>query len=343
MPETEEMHGSQERIEVDRPDRKRIASELYQNPIWKPLGPYQVSSELFLDVVFTDKCNCTCPWRITRTRKTAREDRTAWETAVTDAFRLFDIRSVVLLGGEATIDPAFWDKLAFLSDTMEGKRVDRLILTTNGIRLRDPAFRAKLAASPIDAFNLSRMHYDQRINDQIFGNQTLTREEIGSLYAIMKEHGKTLRLNANVYRGNLDSCTDMERYVRTFAGLCDAVKFTPLMDTSGFDTVAAVRDCSRALSIPEEEIVGLWNTFLARHGTVCRTSKVLGFVDYAETSVDGQTVILKYAQIEGKYDCENTIPTLKIYPNECLSNEWSFYKDIRRRLDPAYCTSTASR
>ena len=72
--------------------------------------------------------------------------RTAWETAVTDAFRLFDIRSVVLLGGEATIDPAFWDKLAFLSDAMEGKRVDRLILTTNGIRLRDPAFRAKLAA-----------------------------------------------------------------------------------------------------------------------------------------------------------------------------------------------------
>ena len=164
MPETETIHGSQEQMEADCPDRKRIASELYQNPVWKPLGPYRVSSELFLDVVFTDS-----------------------------------------------------------------------------------------------------------------------------------------------------------------------------------DTVDAVRDCSRALAIPEEEIAGLWNAFLARHGTVRRTSRVLGFVDYAETSVDGQTVILKYAQIEGRYDCKNTIPTLTVYPNGCLSNEWSFLRDVRRRLDPAYCAPAASR
>ena len=52
-------------------------------------------------------------------------------------------------------------------------------------------------------------------------------------------------------------------------------------------------------------------------------------MDYAETEVVGQRVILKYAQVEDKYDRDRDIPTLKIYPNGCLSNEWNFQKDIR--------------
>ena len=59
---------------------------------------------------------------------------------------------------------------------------------------------------------------------------------------------------------------------------------------------------------------------------------VLGFVQYAELSVDGQRVILKYAQVEDKYDRDRVIPTLKLYPNGCLSNEWSYQKDIRAAL-----------
>ena len=82
-----------------------------------------------------------------------------------DAFRLFDIRNVIILGGEATVDPDFWDKLRVITRVMEGKNTDHLILTTNGNRLGDPAFADKVAASRIDAVNLSRMHYDQAEND----------------------------------------------------------------------------------------------------------------------------------------------------------------------------------
>ena len=55
-------------------------------------------------------------------------------------------------------------------------------------------------------------------------------------------------------------------------------------------------------------------------------------MDFAEADVYGQTVIMKYAQVEDKYDRETEIPTLKLYPNGCLSNEWSFTRDIRDRI-----------
>ena len=45
-----------------------------------------------------------------------------------------------------------------------------------------------------------------------------------------------------------------------------------------------------------------------------------------------QRVILKYAQVEDKYDRDRVIPTLKLYPNGCLSNEWSYQKDSRAAL-----------
>ena len=65
--------------------------------------------------------------------------------------------------------------------------------------------------------------------------------------------------------------------------------------------------------------------------SVCVTGLVV--VDtYAHWSPFGQLVILKYAQVEDKYDPDTTIPTLKLYPNGCLSNTWSFTRDIRERL-----------
>ena len=309
-----------------------MRSEFSQKPGWKKAGCFQVSSELFLDVVFTSACDCVCPFCIARTRNYAEENREAWEQAVKDAFQLFDIRNVILLGGEATIDPDFWDKLRILARAMEGQHTDHLILTTNGTRLRDPDFTGKLISSRIDAVNLSRMHYAQAANDRIFGRETMTKEEIAELYRRLKAAGKTLRLNVNVWRGNLDSSDEMENFVRMFAGNCDAVKFTPLMETAMFDTVDEVTCYTHEKAIPEKEIAGLWEELIARHTLKRRASRVLGFVDYAEAEVFGQRVILKYAQVEDKYDRETMIPTLKLYPNGCLSNEWSFTRDIREMV-----------
>ena len=239
---------------------------------------------------------------------------------------------MIILGGEATVDPRFREKLDVLSRAAEEHGTDHLILTTNGNRLADPGTLDAVLNSRIDAVNLSRMHDLQENNDRIFGRRTLTREEIRALYARLKENGRTLRINVNVWRGNLDTPEAMEAFVSAFAGCCDAVKFTPLMRTDMFGTVPEVTEYTRRYAIGEREIAALWDAFLERHAVRRKASRVLGFVDYAETEAFGQRVILKYAQVEDKYDRETEIPTLKLYPNGCLSNEWSFTKDIRARI-----------
>lgn len=306
-----------------------MSSEFDQNPVWTRKGPFSVSSELFLDVVFTSACDCSCPWCIARTPEYAAEDRSAWEKAVLDAFRLFRIRNVIILGGEATVDPCFREKLDFLSRAMEGQPAEHLILTTNGNRLKDPETLRAVLDSRIDAVNLSRMHYLQAENDRIFGRATLTPDEIRALYGQMKANGMTLRINVNVWRGNLDTAEEMDAFVSAFIGACDAVKFTPLMRTDMFGTVAEVTEYAGRAALSEKETAELWNAFAARHDLQRRNGRVLGFVDYAEVRAAGQQVILKYAQVEDKYDRDTEIPTLKIYPNGCLSNEWSYTKDIR--------------
>ena len=312
-----------------------MKDELARPPVWRRVGPYRVSSELFMDVVFTSACNCACPWCIARTRATAREDRQAWLRALEEAFERFEIRSVILLGGEATVDPAFWEKLAAVESALRRHPAEHLILTTNGIALTDPAFLDQLLQSRVDAVNLSRMHWDQRRNDAVFGRATPSREQIAGIGARLRQAGRTLRLNVNVWRGNLDDVRELERFVETFSGCCDAIKFTPLMRTDMFDTVPEVTDCAARCAMPEAEIAALWDAMADRHRLVGRAHNVLGFVDYAELDVGGQRVILKYAQVEDKYDRDSVIPTLKLYPNGCLSNEWSFGKDIRARLSEA--------
>lgn len=319
-----------------------MRDELAQRIRWRRVGPFRVSSELFLDIVFTAACDCVCPWCIARTAEYAREDREAWRQALAEAFEIFDIRSVVILGGEATQDPDFFDKLAAVEAVIRKHPVQHLILTTNGVRLRDPAFAQALVKTDIDAVNLSRMHWDQAANDAVFGRQTPTRDQIRALHDRLATAGKTLRLNVNVWRGNLDSVGEMTRFVEAFAGCCDAIKFTPLMRTDMFGTVPAVTAYAAGHAIDEAGIAALWDAMAARHRLVDRAKGVLGFVDYAELEACGQRVILKYAQVEDKYDRDTVIPTLKLYPNGCLSNEWSFRRDIRARLSDGHSPAKGS-
>ena len=325
------------------------SSEMDQKPFWTKNGQYLVTNELFLDLVFTSACSCACPFCISRTKEYARADFEQWKKSLRETFERFAVRHVIVLGGEAAEDPLFWEKLSLVGE-MTGRHrhetapdtkaagshgidADRharheVILTTNGIALRDPDFLEKLCCSPVTAVNISYMNYDKQKNDRIFQADTLDREELLQICRRLHESGRTLRLNANVYRDNLDTCEEMESFVRCFTGCCDAVKFSPLMATDMFDTREEVTAYTRRMAIPEEEIRLLFEAFAGRHRLLRRTKNVLGFVDYAQLSVFGQTVFLKYAQVEDKYDPDREIPTLKLYPNGALSNTWDYKKNI---------------
>ncbi len=307
------------------------ANELARQPRWTRIGPWEVSSELFLDLVLTHRCNCACPWCIARTREISGEDRTAWEASLRYALSRFPVRSIILLGGEATVDPAFFEKVETVEALLRRHPAEHLILTTNGIRLTEEDFLRRLLGTGIDAVNLSRMHWDQETNDGIFRSATPTIAQIGRLYEALRSRGRTLRINVNVWKGNLDSVESLMKTVRTFSGICDAVKLSPLMRTDMFDTLPEVTACAADLAPEETQIRSLFDALASRGRVLRRNGSVLGFVEYAELDIEGQRVLLKYAQVEDKYDRSRQIPTLKLYPNGCLSNEWSCSRDIRRQ------------
>lgn len=302
--------------------------ELTNKAEWTRIGRWQVSSELFLDVIFTGRCNRCCPYCIARTREFCREDAKAWRKSLEKAFDLFPIKSVVILGGEATADPLLWEKLTLVEEQTRKHAVERVILTTNGVTLTDPVFLKGICESCVNAVNLSRMHDDQERNDMYFGGPTPAIEDIRRIHDALSGSGKTLRLNVNVWRGNLDTVQEMERFTDTFGGCCDAVKFSPLMDTAMFGTVPAVERFTWEKAMTDDEIRVLYDAFASRQTPVRKKSGVLGFVDYAEVMRGSQRVLLKYAQVEDKYDRSRVIPTLKLYPNGSLSNEWDYGKNI---------------
>lgn len=154
------------------------------------------------------------------------------------------------------------------------------------------------------------------------------RDEIKYVFQSLRKAGKTLRLNTNIYKGNLDTVDEMESFVRYFIGCCDTIKFSPLMATDMFDTVDSVTRYTKSVSIPDDDIRIIYDVFAQRHKKNREAHNVLGFVDYCELDVFNQNVLLKYAQVEDKYNRDTVIPTLKLYPNGTLSNEWDFKKNI---------------
>lgn len=292
-------------------------------------GKYRVSNRIFLDLVFNNACNCNCPFCIARTKTYSENDPEAWKKAVKKTLEIFreEIDSMIILGGEATIDPDFFVRLDWLDEMTEGDHIFT-ILTTNGIMLKDSSFLNRLKESSIDSVNISVMHYDQEKNDRLMGARTLTKEQLRQIRDELHRVGKTVRFNTNVAKNNLDSVEEMEEYVKAFKGCFDAVKFTPLMKTDMFGTTDAVLAYTHEYALSKEEIRKLFDGFADRHQKNRFNNNVFGLISYGDVTAFGEHVILKYEQVEDMYDLDDTIPTLKLYPNGCLSNEWSYRKNI---------------
>ena len=111
-------------------------------------------------------------------------------------------------------------------------------------------------------------------------------------------------------------------------GCYDAIKFTPLMKTDMFNTVDSVLEYTHEHAMSKEEIRELFDSFASRHKVNSKNSKVFGLINYADLTVFDEHVILKYEQVEDMYDLDTEIPTLKLYPNGNLSNEWNYSKNI---------------
>lgn len=292
-------------------------------------GKYLVSNKIFLDLVFNNKCNYKCPFCIARTKSYSTNNLEDWKKALEKTIRIFknEIDSIIILGGEATIDSDFFEKINYI-DTLTKDNHIFTILTTNGYMLGNEEFLKKVASSSIDSVNISVMHYDNIKNNILMGARTLNKDKIKHIYDVLHASGKTMRLNTNVSKINLNTVDELEEYIKTFKGCFDVVKFTPLMKTDMFDTEDSVLSYTHENAMSKEEIKALFDELAKRHTKNNFNNKVFGLINYGDLTIYGEKVILKYEQVEDMYDLDKVIPTLKLYPNGYLSNEWNYNKNI---------------
>ena len=299
-----------------------IESELKQKVNFcNKVGKYNVSSEAFVDFIFTEKCNCNCKFCIANTKSRAIDNLEAWKRNTKAMFRTFDIHDIIILGGESTIDPKFFEKVNYIGQVMDKKKRN-IILTTNGVMLRNPKFLEKLCNTVITTVNISYMNHNKEKNDSIMRGNTLTVDELREVRRVLNSHGMTLRLNSNVFRGNCDTVEEMLEYINTLKDVSDAIKFSPLISTESFNSEDDVSLFTNTNSMSQSEINNLYNDF-CNCGTVVGTNdKVFGYVEYKVVDVHDSTVILKYSQLSEMFDRTKEVANLKMYPNGNLSNIW---------------------
>ena len=292
-------------------------------------GKYVVGNRIFLDLVFNNKCNFNCPFCIARTKSYSDSDLGKWKKAIKKTLEVFkeEIDSLIILGGEATVDPDFFVKLDYIDEITKDNHIFT-ILTTNGYMLKNDKFLEKVTKSSIDSINISVMHYDHEKNNMLMGANTLTREELNHIYNELHKSGKTVRFNTNVAKNNLNNVKEMEEYIKFFKGCYDVIKFTPLMKTDMFNTTDSVLGYTHKNALSKKAIKKLFDELASKHQKNFFNNKVFGLINYGDLTIFDEHIILKYEQVEDMYDLDKVIPTLKLYPNGCLSNEWNYKKDI---------------
>ena len=129
-----------------------MINEVEKEFVFKTKGKYQVSNKIFLDLIFNNNCNCDCRFCIAKTKSYADEDFENWKKSFKRTIEIFkeEIDSLIILGGEATVDPNFFKKLEYIDEVTKDNHIFT-ILTTNGCLLRSDSFLKRVAESSIDS------------------------------------------------------------------------------------------------------------------------------------------------------------------------------------------------
>jgi len=106
---------------------------------------------------------------------------------------------LLLAGGEPTLSPVFKEALALINKYKKKGKFNKVVLTTNGIHLN------KFDLTGIDHVNISRHHYDQEINEKIFGTkQVPNKKDLYSINSRVNQQGIDVNYNVVITKENED-------------------------------------------------------------------------------------------------------------------------------------------
>lgn len=140
--------------------------------------------------------------------------------------------TVQIVGGE----PMISKRLPLLLARIGKRNIRRSVLNTNGSRL-DRAHVQMLSTAGLCHLNISRHHYDEKVNQQIMEIRPMvSNAEVALAVALCRDFGIVVRLQCNLLPDRVDDISEMFSYLEwaEFIG-CKDVSFSQVFPLGLFD------------------------------------------------------------------------------------------------------------
>lgn len=113
-------------------------------------------------------------------------------------------------GGEPTYDLVKFDEIvSCVSDSINHSLKPEITLNTNGLHLLDMLKYSSL----LDYIGLSRHHYDNHINEEVFGNTGVASSELIKEFQSAVDNKSLIQLRCNVIKGLIENSDEVLKYL----------------------------------------------------------------------------------------------------------------------------------
>jgi molybdenum cofactor biosynthesis enzyme MoaA len=296
---------------------------------------YQINKEPYLDIVLTDRCNRKCQFCIADLiDKKENCDVEVFKRQIDYAISHYGVKEVLIVGGEPTIAKGLFPILEHLHLLrVRDHKLKKICITTNGDMLKKEVFRNRLFGYATHV-NLSLMHTDiQKQFDVAQTKNALSMFDLKEVY-VAALCGKTeLRINCNIFKGNLDFVLLMADFYESVKNYCDSVKFSPLLRVDDFSVVNKVTDFVKENILSDDHYENIFKGLEKLHWPkpIVRNPDTFGFVEYSMICMD-TPIILNYNHRGKMADRARAgyINNIKLLTNGNLSLSWN--KDDESRV-----------
>lgn len=289
---------------------------------------YQINEQPYLDVVVTDRCNRRCKFCIADLVENKQNCHipTTYDQ-IRHAIKRYGVRELLFVGGEPTIFNGLFGILDWLSPGyLERGDLDKICITTNGDMLKKEKFRRRLFQR-VTHVNLSLMHTDvQHQMDTAQTKNSVTIDQLKEIYEAAQEYNIELRINANVFKNNLDNYHKVNDFYEVVKDYCDSVKFSPLLRVDDYSVVNKVVDFVRNNILSNQEYEDLFTSVEAMYAgyPLVKNPLTFGFVEYRMICMDTPVILnFNHRGMMAEKARRGYINNIKLLTNGNLSLSWN--------------------
>jgi sulfatase maturation enzyme AslB (radical SAM superfamily) len=139
-----------------------------------------------------------------------------------DGLRAGGYRGIGYMGGEPTVHPDFISVARYVAS----RGFKRQVLVTNGIRMGDPGFAARVVKAGVNVVIVSIDAFDRKVQERLYGKRGGYAEAVAGLHNVLAAPGVEVALSAVVTKLNaallpryMEEVTRLQRRYRKTVGV----------------------------------------------------------------------------------------------------------------------------